>query len=89
MLQPVSEYADTSQWIRQRVWVETNFDSDRDGKPDRIHVDLVRPGAAEKAGVKLPDHHARVAVHRAWQSDVNNNVETELGAPPPGAHAPK
>src|SRR5690606_9939964 len=47
MLMPVAELADTTQWIRQRVWVETDFDSDGDGRNDRIHVDITRPAAAE------------------------------------------
>ena len=54
MLQPVAEFADTSQWVRQRVWVETDFDTDGDGKKDRLHVDITRPGIAERAGLKLP-----------------------------------
>src|SRR5688572_20156178 len=28
MLQPVTEFADTTQWIRTRLWVETDFDTD-------------------------------------------------------------
>src|SRR5262245_31080907 len=53
MLQPVTEFSDNTTWIRERVFVESNFDSDHDGKLDRIHADIVRPGAAEKAGFKL------------------------------------
>lgn len=54
MMQPVLEFADTAQIIRQSVWVVTNFDTDRDGKLDRVHVQVTRPGAAEKAGLKVP-----------------------------------
>src|SRR5262245_20558417 len=54
LLMPVSEFADTTQWIRTRLWVETDFDSDGDGKKDRLLVDVTRPAAAEKAGLKLP-----------------------------------
>ncbi len=84
MLQPVAEYADTAQFIRQRVWVETNFDTDHDGKPDRIHVDLVRPGAAEKAGLKVPI----IMLASPYIYPTNNdapdwNIEQELGAPSP------
>ena len=53
-MQPVTEFADTAQIIRQSLWVATNFDSDRDGKLDRVHVQVTRPGAAEKAGLKIP-----------------------------------
>ena len=40
--QPVFGYADA---IRERVWVESNFDSDSDGVNDRIGVDIMRPRA--------------------------------------------
>ena len=53
-MQPVVEFADTVQIIRQSLWVETDFDSDRDGKLDRVHVQVTRPAAAEKAGLKIP-----------------------------------
>jgi hypothetical protein len=36
MMQPVLEFADSAQIIRQSLWVETNFDSDRDGKLDLL-----------------------------------------------------
>ena len=39
---PVYSYADA---IRESVWVQTGLDSDRDGVPDRVAVDLVRPRA--------------------------------------------
>ncbi len=32
MAQVVPAFADSSQWIRQELWVETDFDSDHDGK---------------------------------------------------------
>ncbi len=54
IMQPVLEFADTAQLIKQSLWVETNFDSDHDGKLDRVHVQVTRPGAAEKAGLKIP-----------------------------------
>ncbi len=83
MLQPVAEYADTSTWIKQRVWVETDFDSDHDGKPDRIHADIVRPGAAAKAGLRLPVIMQASPYLGRGQGNVDWNVEQELGAPPP------
>ena len=27
-------------WVRQELWVETTIDSDFDGQPDRIHIDV-------------------------------------------------
>jgi X-Pro dipeptidyl-peptidase len=83
MLQPVTEYADTTQWVKERVWVETNFDSDHDGKPDRIHADIVRSTAAEKAGIKLPIIMLASPYIGPGNSDADWNVEQEIGAPPP------
>ncbi len=51
--QVVPAFADTTQWIRERLWVETEFDSDYDGKKDRMHVDVTRPGPTG-AGLKVP-----------------------------------
>jgi X-Pro dipeptidyl-peptidase len=48
---PVYSYADA---IRESVWVQAPFDSDHDGAPDRIAVDLVRPREAAAAHVKVP-----------------------------------
>ena len=42
--QPVFGYADA---VRERVWVESGFDTDLDGVPDRIALDIMRPAASE------------------------------------------
>jgi X-Pro dipeptidyl-peptidase len=49
--QPVYGYADA---IRERVWVESNFDSDLDGVNDLIAMDIMRPVASETDGLKAP-----------------------------------
>ncbi len=41
-------------WIREDLWVETEFDTDGDNKPDRMHVDVTRPKQTETDGIKLP-----------------------------------
>jgi hypothetical protein len=33
-----------------RLWVETGFDSDGDGKNDRMHVDVTRPKQTDTEG---------------------------------------
>src|SRR4051812_13725738 len=48
--QPVFGYTDA---LRDRVWVDTDFDSDSDGVMDRIAVDIIRP-AATASGLKAP-----------------------------------
>src|SRR5687768_17426905 len=53
MAQVVPAFQDTTRWIRQNLWVETDIDSDRDGKPDRVHVDVTRPGQTASEGLKV------------------------------------
>ncbi|MGH8968156.1 MAG: CocE/NonD family hydrolase, partial [Actinomycetes bacterium] len=48
--QPVFSYKDA---IREHVYVESPVDSDRDGKNDRVNVDIIRPKETEH-GLKVP-----------------------------------
>ena len=52
--QVVPEFEDEGSWIREELWVETEFDSDQDGRMDRVHVAVVRPGQTETEGLKVP-----------------------------------
>lgn len=52
--QTVPGFTDASQWIRHDLWVETTFDTDGDGKLDRMHVAVTRPKQTETEGLKLP-----------------------------------
>jgi X-Pro dipeptidyl-peptidase len=52
--QVIPEFKDRDLWIRQDLWVETTFDSDGDGRPDRMHVDVTRPRQTDTRAVKLP-----------------------------------
>ena len=51
--QIVPAFQDTTRWIRQELWVETEFDSDGDGKRDRMHVDVTRQGQTDTEGLKV------------------------------------
>ena len=42
----------SADWVKDELWVESSFDSDRDGKPDRIHVDVSRPKESDTDGLK-------------------------------------
>ncbi len=53
MTQKVEAFSDPETWIRHDLWVETEFDSDGDGTPDRMHVSVTRPPQTEQ-GLKLP-----------------------------------
>lgn len=48
--QPVFSYADA---VREHVYVESSVDSDSDGKPDRVRVDIIRPKESGP-GLKVP-----------------------------------
>ena len=52
--QIVSAFQDPTTWIRHDLWVETEFDSDGDGRPDRVHVDVTRPAQTETEGLRVP-----------------------------------
>jgi X-Pro dipeptidyl-peptidase len=52
--QIVPEFSKQEDWISQDLWVETEFDSDGDGKKDRMHVDVTRQKQTETEGLKVP-----------------------------------
>lgn len=52
--QVVDRFEDSDLWIRHDLWVETEFDSDDDGKLDRMHVSVTRPRQTDTEGLKLP-----------------------------------
>ena len=82
--QIVPAFADARQWIHERLWVETEFDSDHDGKRDRVHVDVTRQKQTETEGLRVPviyessPYFAGVANGRSILWD----VKQELGAEP-------
>jgi X-Pro dipeptidyl-peptidase len=84
MAQAVPAFTDPAQWIRQNLWVETEFDSDGDGRKDRVHVGVTRPRQTETEGLKVPvvygssPYYAGVARTFAFW-----NVRQELGQPSP------
>ena len=51
--QVVPAFADSATWIRHDLWVETGFDSDGDGRPDRVHVAVTRPGQTDSEGLTV------------------------------------
>ncbi len=52
--QKIAGFENSSDWILEDLWVETEFDTDGDGSPDRMHVDVTRPKQTETEGIKLP-----------------------------------
>ncbi len=83
--QIVPAFEDPSQWIRHRLWVETEFDSDGDRKRDRMHVDVTRQRQTDTEGLKVPvvyessPYFAGTSGERQFLWD----VKQEVGAEPP------
>ena len=84
--QIVKGFADQADWIRERLWVEAPFDSDGDGKNDRLHVDVTRPKQTETEGLKVPvvyETSPYFAGTGGTNKDYFWNPEHEIGAKPP------
>lgn len=82
--QVVPAFADTTQWIRERLWVETSFDSDFDGKRDRVHIDVTRPGPTA-SGLRVPVVYETSPYFAGTMGDapIFWPVQQELGDEPP------
>src|SRR6185312_3984417 len=80
--QVVPAFADSTAWIRQDLWVETGFDSDQDGKPDRVHVDVTRPRQTD-TGLKVAVIYGTSPYYAGVSRDqVDWDVRQELNAQP-------
>ena len=91
MAQVVPEFQDSTKWIRHDLWVETDFDSDRDGRKDRVHVDVTRPGQTDTDGLKVSILYSSSPYFAGTSRDDSFwDVKQELGAasPPRRAMAP-
>ncbi|MGH7636757.1 MAG: Xaa-Pro dipeptidyl-peptidase [Gemmatimonadaceae bacterium] len=81
--QSVSAFQDSNVWIRQNLWVQTDFDTDRDGRNDRVHVDVTRPAQTD-SGVQVPIVYASSPYFAGVaQTFAFWDVRQELGAEPP------
>ena len=83
--QIVPAFEDPKAWVRQSLWVETEFDSDGDGRRDRMFVDVTRPRQTDTEGLKVPviyessPYYAGTSGDRKFLWDVRH----ELGVVPP------
>jgi len=84
MAQIVPGFQDSTTWVRQELWVETGFDTDGDGKPDRMHVDVARPRQTDTEELKVPVVYES-SPYFAGTSGPRQylwNVKQEVGATP-------
>jgi X-Pro dipeptidyl-peptidase len=89
LAQVVPAFADSSQWIREQLWVETSFDTDGDGKPDRVHVTVTRPQQTATEGLKVATVY-ETSPYFAGTANAQGimwDVKHELGAESPTARA--
>jgi predicted acyl esterase len=89
--QIVPEFQSSAGWIRERLWVETEFDTDGDGVLDRMHTDVTRPGQTASEGLKVPVIYESSPYYAGTASTSSQyfwNVHHELGAPPPPRTSP-
>jgi len=82
--QIVEAFKDPKNWIRTDLWVETTFDTDGDGKLDRMHVDVTRPKQTETEGLKLPIVYESSPYYSgtAGNAPIFWDVKHELGEQP-------
>ena len=90
--QVVPAFAEPDVWIRETLWVETEFDIDGDGRRDRMFTDVTRPRQTETEGLKVPviyessPYFAGTSGNRQFLWDVKQEVGAE---PPPRTSQPE
>ena len=88
--QIVEAFSNPEEWIREDLWVETEFDTDGDGKLDRMHVAVTRPKQTETEGLKLPIVYETSPYYAGTAGMAKGlfwDVKHELGdTPPPRTH---
>ncbi|TCO52572.1 X-Pro dipeptidyl-peptidase [Actinocrispum wychmicini] len=80
--QPVFDPTDI---VRDNLWVTAPVDSDRDGKPDLVHVEVVRPRATEQ-GLRVPVVYQASPYYAPLNDVQNHDVDVELNVPGRGHH---
>ncbi len=90
LAQDVPGFSNSNEWIKHDLWVETDFDTDGDGKKDRMHVAVIRPAQTDSEGLKLPVIYNTSPYFAGVAPDVAGafwDVNHEIGAtPPPHIH---
>ncbi len=83
--QIVKRFEDPDMWIRHDLWVETEFDSDGDGKLDRMHIDVTRQRQTDTEGLKVPVIYGTSPYFAGTSSPVHDytwDTRQELGVQP-------
>lgn len=75
-----------TDWIEHDLFVETEFDSDDDGKMDRVHVSVTRPKQTDTEGLKVPVIYQSSPYYAGMGSSSTEymwNPRHNLNTPPP------
>ncbi|RYG04454.1 MAG: Xaa-Pro dipeptidyl-peptidase, partial [Chitinophagaceae bacterium] len=86
--QIVPAFETPEKWLRHDLWVETSFDTDGDGKLDRVHVSVTRPFQTETEGLKLPVIYETSPYYAGTAGTAPGtfwDVKHEVGVQPPVA----
>ena len=89
--QIVARFKDPELWIRHDLWVETEFDSDGDGKLDRMHVGVTRQRQTDTEGLKVPVIYTTSPYFAGTGNPDRRffwNPKQEIGEAPPARLAP-
>jgi len=84
--QIVAAFETPEKWLRHDLWVETTFDTDGDGKLDRMHVSVTRPFQTETEGLKLPIIYETSPYYAGTAGSAPGtfwDVKHEVGVKPP------
>lgn len=82
----VEEFQSSSEWIIHDLWVETEFDTDGDGKMDRMHASVTRQRQTDTQGLKVPvvyNSSPYFSGTAGGSTDFFWDPKQELGATPP------
>jgi len=85
-VQSAEAFGDKKAWIREWLFVETPFDTDGDGKKDRMHVDVTRPAQTKDGAFKVPvvyETSPYFAGTGPMDTSYYWDAKHELGAVPP------
>ncbi|MDH7445162.1 Xaa-Pro dipeptidyl-peptidase [Aquimarina sp. 2201CG14-23] len=83
--QIVEAFNTPDKWIRHDLWVPTEFDTDGDGKLDRMHVAVTRPYQTETEDLKLPVVYVSSPYFAGVAANIEGlfwDVHHEIGAQP-------
>ncbi len=83
--QIVEAFSNQEEWIREQLWVQTEFDSDKNGVPDRVHVAVTRQRQTETEGLKVPVIYESSPYFAGTGNgrEILWDVRHEIGAEPP------